>query len=713
LPRFGRVAYNEISFFVNSNANEGTLAVMNADDPIPLVEQDPWLEPFAEEIRSRGIRFTNAQNSFDQEGGLRGTISDGHHYFGFNRGERDGVPGIWYREWAPGAKALFLTGDFNAWNRDSHPLTRDEWGVWSLFLPDSPHGPALTHATLLKVRVIGGDDSDRDRIPAYIRRVVQDETSKDFTAQFWAPETPYHFLHGSPRLSDGEGLRIYEAHVGMAQEEGRTGSFDEFTQSILPRIARLGYNAIQLMAIQEHPYYGSFGYHVSSFFAVSSRFGTPEALKRLIDTAHGRGIVVLLDLVHSHAVKNINEGLNRFDGTDYQYFHGGSRGLHPAWDSLIFDYSKYEVQRFLLSNVRYWLEEFRFDGFRFDGVTSMLYQDHGLERDFVRYADYFGPNSDDDAITYLALANVLAHDIDPQAVTIAEDMSGMPGMARPVAEGGIGFDYRLAMGVPDFWIKLVKEIPEEQWSLASIYQTLLNRRWNEKHVGYSESHDQALVGDQTLLFRLLGTEMYSGMGKGPGGGSLTVDRGIALHKIIRLLTFSLAGEAYLNFMGNEFGHPEWVDFPREGNNFSYHYARRQWSLADNPNLRFGGLNAFDAAMQQLDARFHLLPDKLIEQLALHEDTRQLVYRRGPLVFAVNLHPTESFPGLRIPVPDAEDYRLVLNSDDTAFSGSGRGEASGAGLYPLQKVGMYGRDQSIEIYLPSRSIQVLAPVSLAG
>ncbi|MBC8102858.1 MAG: alpha amylase C-terminal domain-containing protein [Cytophagales bacterium] len=681
---------------------------MTPDEPIPLVQQDPWLEPFSGALRWRGERYQAARAAFEENGGLRGAISEGHHYFGMNRGERDGQPGIWYREWAPGAQALFLTGDFNQWSREADALARDPWGVWSRFLPDAQYADTLTHGSLLKVRVRGADGSERDRIPAYARRVVQDAQSKDFTAQFWMPPTPFSFTKDPPGLPEREGLRIYEAHVGMAQEEGRTGSFDEFTETVLPRVARLGYNALQLMAIQEHPYYGSFGYHVSSFFAVSSRFGTPEALKRLIDTAHGLGIVVLLDLVHSHAVKNLNEGLNRFDGTDYQYFHAGGRGLHSAWDSLLFDYAKYEVQRFLLSNVRYWLEEFRFDGFRFDGVTSMLYRDHGLSRDFVRYADYFGSNMDEDAVTYLQLATDLAHAINPKAVIIAEDMSGMPGTARPVADGGLGFDYRLAMGVPDFWIKLVKETPDEQWSLGKIYQTLLDRRWNEKHVGYAESHDQALVGDQTLAFRMMGAEMYSGMAH--DHQSLVVDRGIALHKILRLLTFSLAGEAYLSFLGNEFGHPEWVDFPREGNHFSYHFARRQWSLADNPHLRYGGLNAFDAAMQKLDQRFHILPAKLIEQLVLHEDTRQLVYRRGPLVFVVNLHPTQSYSGLRIPVPDAEDYRLVLNSDDRAFAGAGRGDESGSGIYPLQNIPMYGRDQSLQIYLPSRSAQVLAPIS---
>ena len=413
----------------------------------------------------------------------------------------------------------------------------------------------------------------------------------------------------------------------MAQEEGRVGTFGEFTERLLPRIAGLGYNAVQLMAVMEHPYYGSFGYHVSSFFAVSSRFGTPEDLQRLIDTAHGLGLRVLLDLVHSHAVKNTAEGLNHFDGTDHQYFHAGARGQHVAWDSLTFDYAKYEVQRFLLSNVRYWLEEFRFDGLRLDGVTSMLYHDHGLARVFTSYDDYFGGNVDGDALVYLQIANELAHQVNPGVVTIAEDVSGMPGIARPVADGGLGFDYRLAMGVPDQWIKLLKETRDEDWNLGAIYRQLLDRRYGEKHVGYVESHDQSLVGDKSLAFQLMDQEMYGNMGRGSQSG--VIDRGIALHKMIRLLTFSLAGEAYLNFIGNEFGHPEWVDFPRAGNNFSYHHARRQWSLADNPELRYGGLNEFDRAMMALDAEFSLLPDTFIEQLAVHEDTRQLVYRRGP------------------------------------------------------------------------------------
>jgi 1,4-alpha-glucan branching enzyme len=667
-----------------------------------LVRLDPWLEPYTHRLVERYQRYRAALGRFDATGGLLGEISKGHHYFGFNRGEFHGKRGVWYREWAPGALQLRVVGDFNNWDRWSNPMVRDEFGVWSLFFPDDQYADKLVHNSKVKVHVVVENSNGMDRIPAYIRRVVQDERSNDWSGIYWNPPEPYVFRQATPRPRGG--LRIYEAHVGMAREEQKVGTYTEFAQDVLPRIAQLGYNAVQLMAVMEHPYYGSFGYHVSSFYAPSSRFGTPEELKALIDTAHGLGVRVVMDIIHSHAVKNTREGLNRFDGTDHQYFHAGPQGVHPGWDSLLFDYNKYEVLRFLLSNVRYWLEEFRFDGFRFDGVTSMLYRDHGLGSGFSSYDDYFSPNVDEDAVNYLKFANELAHKIRSDTTTISEDVSGMVGMARPVAEGGIGFDYRLAMGVPDYWIKLLKERRDEDWNLGQLFSTLLNRRQGEKHIGYAESHDQALVGDKTIAFWLMDKEMYWHMSK--SSHNPIIDRGISLHKMIRLITFSLAGEGYLDFMGNEFGHPEWVDFPREGNNWSLYYARRQWSLADNPDLHYKSLAAFDKAMLSLDEPFGVLTSTLIELLYVHEDDKVLIYRRGPLVFAMNFHPTRSYPDFRLPVPDPTDYRVVLNSDDAQFSGFAR--VAENMTYPRENVPAGGRAQSIRIYLPSRSAQVLAP-----
>ena len=676
-------------------------------DGTGLIQIDPMLGPYAQQLRDRHAHYRWMRRKIDETGGLLGTVSQGHRYFGFNRGELYERPGVWYREWAPAALQLRLIGDFNGWDRMAHPLVRDQFGVWSLFVPDDDRaGPRIPHASRVKVHVVAEDGSSLDRIPAYIRRAIQDPPDQgQFTGQYWDPPKPYAFQHKSPKLEGG--LRVYESHVGMSSEHLKVATYDEFTATVLPRVKKLGYNAVQLMAVQEHPYYGSFGYHVSSFFAPSSRFGTPEELKRLIDTAHGMGLLVIMDIVHSHAVKNVHDGLNLFDGTDYQYFHAGGRGDHPAWDSKLFDYSKFEVQRFLLSNCRYWVEEFRFDGFRFDGVTSMMYHDHGLGKAFARYDDYFDGNVDKDAVGYLQLANDMLHELRPETITIAEDVSGMVGMARPVREGGIGFDYRLAMGVPDYWVKLIKERKDEHWNLGELFGAMLNRRFGEKHVGYAESHDQALVGDKTIAFRLMDAAMYWQMSV--DAQSHVIDRGVALHKMIRLITFSLAGEGWLNFMGNEFGHPEWIDFPRAGNNWSYYYARRQWSLADNEALRYAGLNRFDAAMNRLDVDYRILIDPLIEQLHVHEDDKQLVYRRGPLVFVFNFHPTNSYGDWRIGVPDRTDYRLILNTDSPNFSG--HGSAADEMTFPMQDVAWHGRKQSVMIYVPSRSAQVLAPANL--
>ena len=675
-------------------------SIENKVDGTALIETDPLLKTYTSQLRERYAHYQRFKANIEKTGGVLGEISQGHRYFGFNRGKHEGETGVWYREWAPGAEALALIGDFNGWSRDANPMSVDDWGVWQIFLPDSDYADRLTHESLVKVHVVS-NLGGLDRIPAYVQRVVQEDDA-DFTGQYWAPPHPHQWQHHAPDFDiNTEGLRIYEAHVGMAQEAEKVGTFAEFTQNILPRIADLGYNAVQLMAVMEHPYYASFGYHVSNFFAVSSRFGTPEKLKELIDTAHGMGLLVIMDLVHSHAVKNLNEGLSNFDGTGHQYFHVGAKGEHVAWDSRCFDYSKYEVQRFLLSNIRYWLETYQFDGFRFDGVTSMLYSDHGLEREFTSYADYFDTGVELDAVAYLMLANEVVHAVNPAAISIAEDMSGMPGLARPTEEGGLGFDYRLAMGIPDYWIRLLKEKQDEAWHIGEIYGMLRNRRVGEKHIAYVESHDQAIVGDKTLAMQLMDTELYTNMSV--SATSHLVSRGVALHKLIRLLTFSLGGEGYLNFMGNEFGHPEWIDFPRAGNNNSYWYARRQWHLVDDDTLRYKHLNTFDSAMQHLDAAYHLLADENIQFLFIHEDAKQIVYARGGLVFAFNFHPSKSAADWRIPVLERTDYRLVLNTDDTVYGGYGAVESV---HYPWQAVAIEGQAQSIQLYVPARSAQVL-------
>lgn len=638
-----------------------------------LVKLDPWLEPYSDEIRARRERF---EERLAEYGSLR-DFARSHESLGLHQ-----IEGGWvFREWAPRAQRLFLVGDFNDWSRESHPLSRSrELGVWEVRIPEG----TLEEGMKYKVHVVGANGS-HDRLPSHARLMVQDEESKSFSAEV-PSQTPYSWknsLAGSIKAP-----RIYEAHVGMATEEFRVGTYREFADDILPRVARLGYNVVQLMAVAEHPYYGSFGYHVANYFAPSSRCGSPEDLKYLIDTAHGLGLAVLMDIVHSHSVKNFAEGLASFDGQEGLYFHPHD---HPQWDSRLFDYGRREVCRFLLSNVAYWMTEFRFDGFRFDGVTSMLYHHHGNIA-FDHYDRYFKEGVERNAVTYLQLANQLIHEINPNAISIAEDMSGMPGLCRPLSEGGLGFDYRLAMGIPDHWIKLLKHSADEDWNLAEIYHTLTDRRYGEKTVAYAESHDQALVGDKTLAFWLMDAAMYEHMVKGDGHPA--IDRGIALHKILRLLTLALGGEGYLNFMGNEFGHPEWVDFPREGNDWSYHYARRQWSLADHPDLKYGELEAFDAAMMPVAEK--VLPTPGARILNLDETNQCLQFERGNLIFAVNLSPSSSVADYEFPVPVEGGYQMILSTDDPVFGGHGRTDDEIT--YPT----VAGR---LKIYLPCRTLLV--------
>lgn len=664
---------------------------------LKIIKHDPWLEPFKGAIEGRHNDVINKERELTQACGSLTEFANAHEYFGLHRTQRGG----WvFREWAPGATAITLVGDFSNWR----PMKKFELrrlpgsdGVWETRLRPSD----IHHGQHYKM-IVEWPGGSGERIPAYARRVVQDENTKLFSAQVWAPEHPYEWKIEKFE-PDTRPLMIYECHIGMAQQREGVGTYREFRENVLPRIAADGYNAIQIMAIQEHPYYGSFGYHVSSFFAASSRFGTPEELKELIDAAHERGIAVIMDIVHSHAVKNEVEGLGRLDGTYNQYFYGDGRREHPAWDSLCFDYGKNEVLHFLLSNCKYWLEEFHFDGFRFDGVTSMLYYNHGLGQAFGSYDDYYNGGQDTNAITYLTLANLLIHQVNPRAITIAEEMSGMPGLAIPFKDGGIGFDYRMAMGIPDYWIRLLKEKRDEDWHPTSIFWELTNRRADEKTVSYVESHDQALVGDKTVIFRLIDKEMYWHMMV--GDNDMTVARGMALHKMLRLVTAATINGGYLNFMGNEWGHPEWIDFPREGNGWSYKYARRQWELVDRDDLKYKYLNAFDNAMVELIGgtyNFQALP---VVKLWEKDDDQVLAFRRGNLVFVFNFSPSRSFTDYGV-LTEPGEYNVVLSSDSPRFGGYGNIDESVAHftvpdpLYSPLGLGW------LKLYLPARSAQVL-------
>ena len=658
-----------------------------------LVKDDPWLEPYQDEISDRIVRFKRRLEDIKSSSGSLIKFASAYRELGINYSKKD--KGWYYREWAPEAYSLSLTGEFNDWNRESHPLTRREDGLWEIFIPQDQ----IKEHDLVKVH-IKAKNGNNDRLPAYIFRVIQDTKSHDFSGQVWNIHKDYHWTDSNFNLEDiNKSPIIYEAHVGMAQEREGVGSFNEFTEIVLPRIRDLGYNTIQLMAIQEHPYYGSFGYHVSNFFSLSSRFGTPEEFKNLVNTAHEMGIAIIIDLVHSHAVKNFAEGLNDFDGSGHQYFHEGGRGYHRQWDSKLFDYGKKEVLQFLLSNVKFWIDEYHVDGYRFDGITSMMYHHHGDFTQFDHYDKYFLQGVDWDCLSYLQLANELVHEVKPGAITIAEDMSGMPGLCRKIRDGGIGFDFRLGMGIPDFWIKYLKEKRDEDWNIHELWSVMTNRRFGERTVAYTESHDQAIVGDKTVAFWLMDKEMYYHMQV--DDQNLLIDRGIALHKMIRLFTAVLGGEAYLNFIGNEFGHPEWIDFPREGNNWSYKYARRQWSLVDDENLKYKYLNEFDKRMISMLNTYHILASLPPQQLNMDEHNKVIICERNNLIFAFNFHGSHSIFDYKFKAHSTGKYNVVLSTDDLEIGGFGRVDT---------KLDYHTIDgDKLSIYLPARTALVLKRV----
>lgn len=619
--------------------------------PLNILDYDPYLEPFKEDLSLRLFEFARTKKRLLGTDGSLVDFANGYKYFGFQQESKHWT----FREWAPNAKRAWLVGDFNNWE-NNFELKQAYGGTWEISIPGM-----LPVGSKVKIKLLLPSGETVYRVPSYIMFAVPNERH-ELDGVIVQPK--YDWKNKAPQLK--EAPLIYEAHIGISTEEYKINSYKEFTRDVLPRIKKAGYNTIQLMAIMEHPLYASFGYQVSNFFAISSRFGQPEDLMELIDQAHGMGLRVLLDVVHSHAVKNIEDGLNYFDGTENQYFHEGERGNHPAWKTKLFNYGKDEVIHFLLSNLKFWLDTYHFDGFRFDGVTSMLYHDHGLGTAFTDYSKYFSLNTDIEAVTYLMLANELTHLFNPSATTIAEDMSAMPGMALPISSGGIGFDYRLSMGIPDFWIKQLKEKTDNSLDLLSLWWELTTRRPGEKNIGYSESHDQALVGDKTIMMWLADEEIYWKMDL--NSQSLKIDRAIALHKLIRLITFSLAGEGYLNFMGNEFGHPEWLDFPRQENHDDFQHARRQWSLADNKDLRFQYLLAFDQAMINLERYYKFLESpESVQQLWIKNSDKLLAYKKGQLLFVFNFHPSYE-QELQLQFPEKPE--LIFDSDDQKFGGFG-------------------------------------------
>ncbi len=663
--------------------------------------QDAELSPYVDALLQRRDRFAAEIARIREQYGSLQNYADLHLTLGMHTiTTDDGRRYRRLREWMPAATALWLATDrlkFQRWAKYAFRRVTPE-GLWELDVPEEE----LPHGAYMELRVLpdaagASDGRPQRRVPAFARWVEQDaQVPEQWCARVWDPATPYTFRHDDhPR--NLEFPRIYEAHVGIAQPYvGRTqhsvGSYAAFARDILPRIRDAGYTVVQLMGIPEHPLYKSFGYQVSNYFAPSSRFGLPDDFKALVDEAHRLGLAILLDITHSHAAPNTEQGIARYDASAYFFADKDNQ-----WGTLSFDYGKEMTRRFLLSNCRWWMEEFHVDGFRFDAVGNMIYRDHGFGDDFSHVGRCFytadGSNRvDEDGVLYLELANTLIHELKPQSLTVAEEFSGMPGMTSPTRDAGLGFDYRFAMGIPDFWGKFIKE----GRPIGTLWHEMTNHRRYERTISYVACHDQCINGKDAMIWRLIGDEMHTHMSRFTD--SWNTSRGLALYKLMRLATLTTAAHGYLNFMGDEFGHPEWIDGEA--------YAHRQWHLTERDDLKYADLAAFDR-----DCLLHIVrrhPEQFREQVRLRhldEEDRILAFERGRLFCAFNFHELRSRPSLEVWTTPGK-YVETLSTDEDRYAGHSNLTVTEPPVEHFSDPASGATEQRITLYLPPLTALVL-------
>jgi len=630
---------------------------LDLDFPVsPL--QDAELMEYEGFFSRRVDLFTREIQRLRSEWGSLAAYAGLHRELGMHKVERDGRLYWRCREWAPAAHSVYLATDRVNFER-SYPYRfarTDDPMLWELFVP----AEELPHGTYYELHMASSRTGRHvTRVPAFAVWVEQNRDNENqWCARVWDP--PEAFAFRRPRPQRPSFPRIYEAHVGIAQsalgkKPKQFGTYRHFAEKVLPRIKKGGYTTVQLMGIPEHPLYKSFGYQVSGYFAPSSRFGTPDDFKYLVDEAHRLELGVILDITHSHACPNTEQGLARYDTSRYFF-----RDLKTQWDTVSFDYSQERTRRFLLSNCRYWLEEFNIDGFRFDAVGNMIYLDHGLDDDFSHVGRCFygkdGQNRlDENGVLYLSLANTLVHELAPHAITLAEEFSGAPGMSCSPDNAGLGFDYRFAMGLPDFWAKFI----EEGRTMGQMWHELTNRRHYDKTISYTECHDQCINGDDAFIWRMIKDDMYTHMSV--FSDSWKCSRGVALHKLMRFITLGSAGQGWLNFMGNEFGHPEWID--------AEDYAHRQWHLAETTHLKYSKLDAFDRNLLRLVREYPEQFQRGPRFRYIHEEERILAFERGTLLFVFNFHELQAQKHLDLMVTPGK-YTEIFSSDELAYAGHG-------------------------------------------
>ena len=595
----------------------------------------------------------------------------------------DGDEGTAFAVWAPNAERVSVVGDWCNWDGRQFPMRRmGSSGIWELFIP----GVAANALYKFELRTREGDLRVKtdpmalkmQQSPDTAAIVVPSDTYDWRDAEWMTSRRTRHLAF--------EPVHIYEVHLGswarVPEEGNRSLTYREIAPRLAEHVKRLGFTHVELLPVMEHPFYGSWGYQVTGYYAPTSRYGNPEDFRFLIDTLHQAGIGVFLDWVPAHFPKD-DYALRRFDGTALYEHEDPRLGEHPDWGTLIFNYGRKEVRNFLVANALYWLHEFHIDGLRVDAVASMLYLDYSRNAgEWV--PNRYGGRENLEAIDFLRQMNDVVCEDAPGCVTIAEDSTAWPGVTRPIRAGGLGFTFKWNMG----WMHdtlgyferdpIYRRFHQDELTFAMVYE-------HSEHFIMPLSHDEMVHLKGSLYEKMPGDHWQK----------LANMRALLAYQVTR------PGKSLL-FMGTELAEPtEWN-----------HDQSLNWHLLHEPDRA-----AFMAFMERLGAVYRAYPalwagdadPQGFEWIDVSDREHSILsYLRWSgerhVVVILNLTPTPH-PGYRIGVPDMTEYERVLSTDDPAWGGSGFGEFS---RLPAHDIPWHGRRYSIELDLPPLSAVVLAP-----
>ena len=613
----------------------------------------------------------------------------GHHHrlyekMGSHVLEVDGQHGVYFAVWAPSARRVSVIGSFNGWNKDSHILAArwDSSGIWEGFIPDVKSGDTYKYV------VVAQDGSPLEKgdpfarlweVPPKTASVVWDG-QHEWSDKTWMDNRAEHNSLDTP-------MSVYELHLGSWKKKAggaESLSYRELADELTAYVTEMGFTHVEMMPVMEHPYFPSWGYQITGYFAPTSRFGVPEDFAYLVDRLHQAGIGVILDWVPSHFPED-NHGLAQFDGT-HLYDHADPRlGYHPDWKSRIFNYGRNEVRSFLVSNAVYWMDRFHADGLRVDAVASMLYLDYSRE-DGEWIPNMYGGRENLEAISLLKEVNEAIYRDFPSAMTVAEESTAWPGVSRPVYAGGLGFGQKWMMGWMHDTLRyfgydpVYRQYHHNEITFSLVYAFTENFQ-------LPLSHDEVVHGKGSLLQRMPGDEWQR----------------FANLRLLFGYMYTHPGTKLL-FMGGEFGQPsEWsLERGLDWSMLQYNYHRGVSEWIKTVNGLYKDLPALHEL--QFDPKGFEWIDMGDAQGSTISYLRRGKDQRSVVIVICNFTPVVREP-YRVGLPSPGTWRVAANSDESSYSGSG---VKPAEVLQAEDEHWQGRDWSAELTLPPLAMVALVP-----